>query len=168
MSLPNHDEKKINNANREKLDELLTDALKTAESETSTPVKPKSSIVAKISEVKTSTPVKVKVNPKLPLFTEITDELKANPIIQRDLNSLILKYFEPSIKIEYRKGKISYLTQSEFKANYQETETRSFIKNIDICGILELENPVVMFKRSLIEKNKRTCYFDRKYSSHVR
>ena len=95
-----------------------------------------------------------KVNPKLPLFTEIADALRKNKIIHSDLNSLILKYFEVSIKVtrlpklntdsDHKRKPIDekiYYTPREFGQLW----IRNDIISIDICGILELTDPGGVF-----------------------
>ena len=166
-SLPNADEKQINAAKRPELNKLLIAALKKPEVKAATLVDVKTNpmlpLVAEKPEVKAATLVDVKTNPILPLFTEIADVLRKNTIIQSDLNSVILKYFKPSIKVEYMNGKISYLTQPEITEDDNEPqfreylwtydyETRSFIMDLDICGILELTDPAAMFEKSQIRK----------------
>ena len=87
---------------------------------------------------------------KLPTFAIISASLN-NTIIQPDLINTILKYFRPSVKIEGKNGNISYYTQDDFNEPTLDTK---YMKNVDICGILELVNPVKKFLRSEIRKIK--------------
>lgn len=82
-----------------------------------------------------------------PRLEDIILTLSANKLIPKDLHKVILKYFKPSIKVENKDGKISYFTQDQFNnRNFRSTS----IAKVDICGILELKNPVEKFSYSTI------------------
>ena len=86
------------------------------------------------------------INPKLPTFADIKSQMAVTPI-HSDLFNVILKYYEASVKVEYENSKVSYFSQTQF--NRKDLKT-SDILNVDICGILELVDPVNKFKDSKI------------------
>lgn len=82
-----------------------------------------------------------------PRLEAIKLNLSANTIIQKDLHEIMLKYFKASVKIENKYNEIKYFTQDQFKdKNFRGT----FVKNVYICGILELKNPIEKFAYSTI------------------
>jgi surface protein len=107
---------------------------------------------------------KFEFNPQLPRLADIKDNL-SQTIIQPDLINTILKYYEPSIEIEYytvdkTSTLTSYFTKKEFDpkirrlANGMGGSNFKNVKNMEICGILELVDPRDLFLSSEIHNIK--------------